>query len=53
LPERLPVRARDLPPPRLTLIGRAVRPGAAEVAANPRSRSALMRIAEKPSGKGR
>ena len=47
LPPRLPVRARDLPQPRLRLVGRAQRPGAAEVAANPRARSAVMRVAER------
>jgi 16S rRNA (cytosine1402-N4)-methyltransferase len=47
LPARLPIRAADLPPPRLRLIGKAVRPSAAEVEANPRSRSAVMRIAER------
>jgi 16S rRNA (cytosine1402-N4)-methyltransferase len=47
LPARLPVRARDLPQPRLRLIGRAVGPFAAEVAANPRARSAIMRVAER------
>ena len=47
LPARLPVRARELPQPRLRLVGRAQRPGAAEIAANPRARSAVMRIAER------
>lgn len=47
LPARLPVRARDLPQPRLRLVGRAVRPSAAEIAANPRARSAIMRVAER------
>jgi len=47
LPRRLPLRAHELPQPRLRLLGRAVRPPAAEVAANPRARSAIMRIAEK------
>ncbi len=47
LPARLPLRARDLPRPRLALVGRAIRPAAAEVAANPRARSAVMRVAEK------
>lgn len=47
LPRRLPVRAAELPAPRLRLVGRAVRPGAAEVAANPRARSAVMRVAER------
>ena len=47
LPPRLPLRARELPPPPLRLVGRSVRPTAAETAANPRARSAVMRIAEK------
>ena len=47
LPARLPVRAADLPPPRLALVGKALRPSAEEVAANPRSRSAVMRVAER------
>ncbi|CAL93493.1 16S rRNA (cytosine(1402)-N(4))-methyltransferase RsmH [Azoarcus olearius] len=47
LPSRLPVRAADLPPPRLQLVGKAQRPGEAEVAANPRARSAVMRVAER------
>lgn len=47
LPLRLPIRARDMAPPRLRLIGHARRPGAAEIAANPRARSAVMRMAEK------
>jgi 16S rRNA (cytosine1402-N4)-methyltransferase len=47
LPARLPVRAAEMARPRLALMGRAIRPEAAEVAANPRARSAVMRIAEK------
>jgi len=47
LPRRLPVRAADLPAPRLKQVGRALRPGDAEVAANPRARSAVMRVAER------
>ena len=47
LPARLPVRARDLPQPRMRLIGRAVRASNAETAANPRARSAVMRVAER------
>ncbi|MBI2294753.1 MAG: 16S rRNA (cytosine(1402)-N(4))-methyltransferase RsmH [Betaproteobacteria bacterium] len=50
LPPRLPVRARELPRPRLRLVGRAVRPSAPEIAANPRARSAVMRVAEKLPG---
>jgi len=47
LPRRLPLRAHELPQPKLRLVGRAVRPAAAEVTANPRARSAVMRIAER------
>ena len=47
LPERLPVRAAELPKPQLRLVGKPVRPGAEEVNANPRSRSAVLRVAEK------
>ncbi|MDD2885475.1 MAG: 16S rRNA (cytosine(1402)-N(4))-methyltransferase RsmH [Dechloromonas sp.] len=47
LPKGLPLRADQLPQPKLRLIGKAMRPSAAEVAANPRARSAVMRVAEK------
>ena len=50
LPERLPVRAADLPPPRLRILGKPVRASAEEVKRNPRARSALLRIAEKTGG---
>jgi 16S rRNA (cytosine1402-N4)-methyltransferase len=50
LPRDLPVRARDLPQPALKIIGRAQKPSAAEVAANPRARSARMRVAERTGG---
>jgi len=50
LPKDLPLRAADLPPPRLRLIGKPQKASAAEVAANPRARSAVMRVAEKPAG---
>ena len=43
---RAPLRAADLPQPTLRLLGR-YKPGAEEVAANPRARSAVMRVAEK------
>ncbi len=49
LPAGLPVRARDLPQPRLTAVGKAIKPGKAEVAANVRSRSAVLRVAERTS----
>ena len=44
---RLPIATRALPLPPLRLVGRAIRPGADEIAANPRSRSARLRIAER------
>jgi len=47
LPERLPVRARELPPPKLRIVGRPAKPSAEEIRANPRSRSAVLRVAEK------
>jgi 16S rRNA (cytosine1402-N4)-methyltransferase len=47
LPERLPVRAREMPRPRLRIVGPPQRPGAAEIRANPRARSAVLRVAEK------
>jgi 16S rRNA (cytosine1402-N4)-methyltransferase len=47
IPDRLPVRAADMPPPRLIGVGRPVRASQGEVAVNPRARSAVMRIAER------
>ncbi|MBE2258030.1 MAG: 16S rRNA (cytosine(1402)-N(4))-methyltransferase RsmH [Rhodobacteraceae bacterium] len=47
LPKGLPLRADELPAAALRLVGKPVRASAAEVAANPRARSALMRVAEK------
>ncbi len=41
---RLPIRASELPQPEARLLGK-MKPGAAEVASNPRSRSAVMRCA--------
>lgn len=54
-PRGVPVRAVDLPPPVLTLVGKAMFPSEAEVAANPRCRSAVLRVAQKPgpSAEGR
>ncbi|MGI4847609.1 MAG: 16S rRNA (cytosine(1402)-N(4))-methyltransferase RsmH [Janthinobacterium lividum] len=43
---RLPIRAVDLPQPEMKLIAKC-KPPADEVAANPRSRSAVMRVAER------
>ena len=47
LPARLPLRAHELPKPHLKLIGKPVFPSESEVAANPRARSAVMRVAER------
>ncbi|MEZ0273164.1 MAG: 16S rRNA (cytosine(1402)-N(4))-methyltransferase RsmH [Methylophilaceae bacterium] len=47
LPANFPVRAKDLPQPRLVAVGRAIKPGAAEIKRNPRSRSAVLRVAER------
>ena len=47
LPARLPLRAAELPPPRLRLVGKPIMPTAAEIDANPRARSAVMRVAER------
>lgn len=41
---RLPIRAVDLPQPEMKLLGK-LKPSAAEIAANPRARSAVMRCA--------
>jgi 16S rRNA (cytosine1402-N4)-methyltransferase len=47
LPRDLPIRARDLPQTPLTIVGKAVRASEAEIAANPRARSATLRAAER------
>jgi 16S rRNA (cytosine1402-N4)-methyltransferase len=47
LPADLPIRARDLPQPPLRILGKARRASDAEVAANPRARSATLRAAER------
>ncbi|HUW27503.1 MAG TPA: 16S rRNA (cytosine(1402)-N(4))-methyltransferase RsmH [Sulfuriferula sp.] len=50
LPRRLPVRAADIPAPKMRLVGRAIRPQASEIATNPRARSATLRVAERCGG---
>ena len=47
---RLAIPAAALPAPPLRVVGRAIRPSAAEVAANPRARSATLRVAERTEG---
>lgn len=44
---RLAIRADALPGAPLALVGRATKPSAAEVARNPRSRSAILRVAQR------
>jgi 16S rRNA (cytosine1402-N4)-methyltransferase len=46
-PRGLPVTQDQLAPPRMRVIGKPMFPGAAEVEANPRARSAVLRVAEK------
>ncbi len=47
LPKGLPLRADQLPKPKMALIGKAIKPSVAEVEVNPRARSAVLRVAEK------
>jgi 16S rRNA (cytosine1402-N4)-methyltransferase len=47
---RVAIAADALPVPPLKLIGRAVRPREAELLANPRARSATLRVAERTQG---
>ncbi len=50
LPRWAAVKEADRPQPPLRLIGKAQKPSAAEVAANPRARSAVLRVAERTAG---
>lgn len=47
LPANFPVRAADLPQPKLRGVGKTIKPSAQEIKANPRSRSAVLRVAER------
>jgi 16S rRNA (cytosine1402-N4)-methyltransferase len=49
---RLPIRAVDLPQPLMKLVAKR-KPSDAEIEANPRSRSAVMRVAERLPGSAR
>jgi 16S rRNA (cytosine1402-N4)-methyltransferase len=44
---KLPIRADAIPGAPLAQVGRAIRPSAREIAANPRARSAMLRVAER------
>ena len=47
VPDRLPIRQIDLPKTLFKSIGKAIRPSPAEIEGNPRSRSAILRVAER------
>ena len=47
VPRGLAVRESDREAPRLRLVGKPARPSQAEIAGNPRARSAILRVAEK------
>ncbi len=47
LPGNFPIKAKDLPQPRLKMVGKAIKPSAAEIKLNVRCRSAVMRVAER------
>jgi len=49
VPDRLPLRAAEMPSPRLKAVGKPTRASPREVALNPRARSAVMRVAERTS----
>jgi 16S rRNA (cytosine1402-N4)-methyltransferase len=50
LPRNLPIRAADIPQGKLRLIGKAIRASIQETEMNPRSRSAILRVAEFTGG---
>lgn len=47
LPRWVMVKDEDLPQPPIALMGKAIKPSEQEVKANPRSRSAIMRVAQR------
>ena len=47
LPSNFPIRSEDLPKPRLNIVTKPIRPSVEEVKYNPRSRSGIMRVAER------
>lgn len=52
LPPEIPLTRDALPVGRLHIVGKPIRPSALEVAANPRARSAVLRVAERRAGGG-
>ena len=52
VPPEIPLPAHALRGGRLRLVGKAIKPGEAECAANPRARSAVMRVAERTAESG-
>ncbi len=47
LPANFPIRASELPQPKMVSIGKVIKPSDAEIKRNPRSRSAVLRVAER------
>ncbi len=47
MPSRLPIRASELKAPPLKLVGKPIKPSEQETQANPRARSAILRVAER------
>jgi 16S rRNA (cytosine1402-N4)-methyltransferase len=47
VPRRLPLKESEMPQPTLKLVGKAVKASAGEIQANPRARSAVLRVAER------
>ncbi len=52
LPKSVPIRAADVPQGKVRLIGKPIYASAEELKANPRARSAVLRVAEKLGGGG-
>jgi len=51
LPSNFPVRAKDLPQPRMKAVSKAIKPSEQEVKLNVRARSAVLRVAERTAVK--
>ncbi|MFA6013690.1 MAG: 16S rRNA (cytosine(1402)-N(4))-methyltransferase RsmH [Gallionellaceae bacterium] len=50
LPRNLPIRAADIPPGKLRIVGKAIKASAQELAQNPRARSAVLRVGVNTGG---